>query len=348
MATVGIINPSLADVLSRTDPNGNISTIIEVAEKSNPILQDGIYTECNDGSKHQTVIRTGIPEPAFRRYNQGVQPSKSTTVPVVDTTGMIEDYTEVDKALADLSGNASNFRASEAAAKMQGFNNFVAHNMFYGDTKVTPEGFMGLDARFNDANADSARQIVDAGGTGSDNGSIWFITWGPRGCQLLYPKGSAVGFQHNDKGETTKQEGSGSSRKLQEIYLDHMKWDIGLTVGDWRSCARVANIDISDLTADGATGAKLLDLMIKAYHKIDTATRVGIDMQTGELVQGKTCIYVPETVYTYLDLQATNKKNVQLKHVEAKDGTEEVTMFRGMPIRKVDALKETEAQITGL
>ena len=53
MPELNISNPSLADVLSRTDPNGNISTIIEVAEKSNPIIQDAVFTQCNDGTSHQ-------------------------------------------------------------------------------------------------------------------------------------------------------------------------------------------------------------------------------------------------------------------------------------------------------
>lgn len=345
MAELGLINPSLIDVLSRTDPDGNISTIIEVAEKTNPIIQHAVYQECNDGSKHRSVIRTGIPEPAFRRYNQGVQPSKSTTVPVEDTTGMIEDYCEVDKALADMSGNANAFRASEAAAKLQGFNNFVAHNMFYGDTKVTPEGFMGLDARFNDATATSARQIIDAGGTGSDNASAWFVTWGPRGAQLLYPKGSAVGFQHNDRGQTTKQEGSGSTRKLQEIYLDHMKWDLGMSLGDWRSCSRVANIDISALTKDAQTGADLLDLLIDAEEQLDTSAAVGVDME-GNLVEGKTVLYVSRTVAKFMRKQALNKANVNLT-VEKVAGRR-VTMWGDYEVARIDALKETEAQITGL
>ena len=344
MPEVGITNPSLADVLSRTDPDGNISTIIEVAEKSNPIVRHATYQECNDGSKHRTVIRTGIPEPAFRRYNQGVQPSKSTTAPVEDTTGMIEDYCEVDKALADLSGNASGFRATEAAAKMQGFNNFVARNLFYGSTNVTPEGFMGLDARYNDPTVASGRQLVNGGGTGSDNTSAWFVTWGPRGAQLLYPKGSSVGFQHKDLGEATKQEGSGTSRRLQQVYNAHMKWDIGMTLGDWRSCSRVCNIDVSELSSNAATGADLLDLLIDAEEELDTATSVGVDMD-GNLVQGKTVLYVSRTVAKFLRKQALNKANVNLT-VEQVAGRR-VTMWGEYEVARIDAISETEAAITG-
>jgi hypothetical protein len=340
MAELNIINPSLADVLSRTDPNGNIATIIEAAEKMNPILEDAIYTECNDGTKHQTTIRTGIPEPAFRRYNQGVQPSKSQTAQVLDSVGMIEDYCVVDKALADLSGNAGAFRASEVVAKMQGFNNFVAQNLFYGDTATTPEGFMGLDPRLNDPSVASGRQLVNAGGSGSDNTSIWFVTWGQRGAQLLYPKGSAVGFTHRDLGEDTKDMGSG---KEMQIYRDHMKWDIGMTLGDWRCVSRVCNIDVSSLTKDAATGADLLDLMIDAEELLDTTATTAINTK-GELVSGKTAIYVGRTVAKYLRKQALNKANVNLTVEEV--GGKRVTMWGEYPVRRIDAISETESAIS--
>lgn len=339
MAELGLINPSLVDILSRTDPTGKIAPIIEMAEKSNPIIADAVYVECNDGTKHQSTTRTGIPEPAFRAYNAGVQPSKTETVQVIDKTGMIEDYSEVDRALANIGGNSSAFRATEVIGKMQGFNNFVAHNMFYGDVASDPNGFLGLDARFNDLGVASGRQITDGGGTGSTNTSVWFVTWGPRGAQLLYPKGSAVGFQHNDKGEQTKEMGS---NKLMEIYRDHMKWDIGMTLGDWRCISRVCNIDVTLLKKDAATGADLLDLMIDAEEDLDT-NAMGVDMN-GQLVAGKTCIYVGRTVAKFLRKQALNKSNVQLR-VEEIAG-KRTTMWGEFPVKRVDSILSTEARIT--
>lgn len=339
MAEIGVTNPSLVDILSRTDAQGNIASIIELAEKLSPIMQDATFMECNDGTKHRHVIRTGIPEPAFRRYNQGVQPSKSETMPVEDVTAMIEDYLEVDKALADLKGRAAQFRATETIGKIQGFNQFVAHNLFYGDTKVTPDGFMGLDARFNDPNVASGRQIVDAGGTGSDNASIWFVTWGNKSLQLLYPEGSAAGFTHRDLGEATKEWGNS---KLSQVYRDHYKWDIGAALGDWRGMSRVANIDVSALTKDASAGADLIDLMIDAEELLDTDARLFVDAE-GNVVEGKTVVYVSRSVAKFLRKQALNKANVNLT-VENVGG-KRVTMWGEIPIRRIDALKETETAI---
>ncbi|OYW88537.1 MAG: phage capsid protein, partial [Pseudomonadales bacterium 32-61-5] len=250
--------PTLLDKFSRSEKDGKIAKIVELMAKQNDILMDAEYQECNDGSKHKTTMRSGIPEPAWRLFNKGVQPSKSTTVPVLDTTGMMEDYGLVDKALADLSGNSDAFRVSENIAKLQGFNNKAARYMFYGNTASEPEAFLGLAPRYNALSAESGANIVDAGGTGSTNASIWFVTWGEMTTHLLYPKGSVAGFQHRNLGEDTVKDATGGEF---QAYRDHFKWDVGMSVRDWRANARIANIDVNALTADGATGAKIIDAM---------------------------------------------------------------------------------------
>lgn len=339
MPEVGLINPSLIDVMNNTNADGSIVKIIETLEEMNKILQHADYQMCNDGSKHKTTIRSGIPTPAFRRYNQGVQPSNTQEVPVVDTTGMIEDYLEVDCALANLSGNASSFRANKAKGIMQGFNNFVARQMFYGSTKVTPEGFMGLTPRYSrlpsnsDATA-SARQVVDAGGTGSDNASIWFVTWGKTQTQLLYPKGSTMGFQHKDLGQDTRDETVNGERKLMEVFRDHFKWDIGLTDQDWRSTARICNIDVGDLTKDASAGADLLDLMIDAEQNLDEQATAG----------GKTCIYVSRSVHAFLRKQALNKAQNGTLTTDMVAG-KRVVMWGEYEVARIDALLETEQRV---
>ena len=274
--------PTLLDKFSRSEKDGKIAKIVELMAKQNDVLMDAEYQECNDGSKHKTTMRSGIPEPTWRMFNKGVQPSKSTTVPVLDTTGMMEDYGLVDKALADLSGNADAFRVSENIAKLQGFNNKAARYMIYGNTSSEPEAFLGLAPRYNDLSAESGANIVDAGGTGSTNTSIWFVTWGEMTTHLLYPKGSVAGFQHRNLGEDTVKDATGGEF---QAYRDHFKWDIGMSVRDWRANARVANIDVTALTKDGATGADLIELMIEAFYRIENPMQ-------GE---GRTVIYCNRT-----------------------------------------------------
>jgi len=322
--------PTLLDKFSRSEKDGKIAKIVELMAKQNDVLMDAEYQECNDGSKHKTTMRSGIPEPTWRMFNKGVQPSKSTTVPVLDTTGMMEDYGLVDKALADLSGNSDAFRVSENIAKLQGFNNKAARYMIYGNTDSEPEAFLGLAPRYNDLSAESGANIVDAGGTGSTNTSIWFVTWGEMTTHLLYPKGSVAGFQHRNLGEDTVKDATGGEF---QAYRDHFKWDIGMSVRDWRANARVANIDVTALTKDGATGADLIELMIEAFYRIENPMQ-------GE---GRTVIYCNRTIQTFLHKQAANAKNVNLTLGEYAG--RKIPEFLGMPIKRVDAILNTEARV---
>lgn len=322
--------PTLIDKFSREDSNKKIMKIVELMAKRNDILMDAEYQECNDGSKHKTTMRSGIPEPTWRMFNQGIQPSKSQTVPVLDTTGMMEDYGLVDKALADLSGNADAFRTSENMAKLQGFNNKAARYMIYGNTQAEPQAFLGLAPRYNDKSAESGANIVDAGGTGSTNTSIWFVTWGEMTTHLLYPKGSVAGFQHKFLGQQTARAENGGDF---EAYRDHFKWDIGMSVRDWRANARIANIDVTALTRDGATGANIIDLMIDALYRIDNP----------EQGEGRTIIYANRTIQSWLHKQAMNSKNVNLTIGEY--GGKKIPEFLGIPIKRNDAILNTEARV---
>ena len=322
--------PTLIDKFSREDSTKKVMKIVELMAKRNDILQDAEYQECNDGSKHKTTMRSGIPEPTWRMFNQGIQPSKSTTVPVLDTTGMMEDYGLVDKALADLSGNADAFRTSENMAKLQGFNNKAARYMIYGNTQAEPQAFLGLAPRYNDKSAESGANIVDAGGTGSTNTSIWFVTWGEMSTHLLYPKGSVAGFQHKFLGQQTARADNGGDF---EAYRDHFKWDIGMSVRDWRANVRIANIDVTQLTRDGATGANIIDLMIDALYRIDNP----------EQGEGRTIIYANRTIQSWLHKQAMNSKNVNLTLGEY--GGKKIPEFLGIPIKRIDAILNTEARV---
>lgn len=330
MAILTSTMPTLIDKFSREDSTKKIMKIVELMARQNDILMDAEYMECNDGSKHKTTMRSGIPEPTWRMFNQGVQPSKSTTVPVLDTTGMMEDYGLVDKALADLSGNADAFRASENLGKLQGFNNKASRYMFYGNSQTEPQAFLGLTPRYNSLAAESGRNIVDAGGTGSTNTSIWFVTWGELTTHLLYPKGSVAGFQHRNLGEDTVKDDVGGEF---QAYRDHFKWDIGMSVRDWRANARVANIDVTTLTSDAATGAKLIENMIKAYYLLDNPMQ-------GE---GKTVIYCNRTIQTFLHLQAMNSKNVNLTLGEYAG--RKIPELLGIPIKRCDELLNTESRV---
>ena len=160
MTTLAANNPTLLDVAKRTDPDGSISTIVELL---NDVLTDMSFVEGNLPTGNKTTVRTGLPTPTWRKLYGGVQPTKSTTAQVTDSCGMLEAYAEIDKALADLNGNTAAFRLSEDAAHIESMSQEMASTLFYGNEGTEPEAFTGLAPRFNSKSAENADNIVDGG-----------------------------------------------------------------------------------------------------------------------------------------------------------------------------------------
>ncbi|EOA5628247.1 hypothetical protein MJ634_003060 [Providencia rettgeri] len=321
---------TLADWAKRQDPNSKQAKIVELLNQSNEILDDMVFSEGNLPTGHRTTVRTGLPEATWRMLNYGVPPSKSTTAQVTDAIGMLETYSEVDKELADMNGNTSEFLLSEAQAFIESMNQQMAETLFYGDTTVHPQRFTGLAARFNDLGAKNGVNIIDAGGTGSDLTSIWLVVWGQNTVHGIYPKGSKAGLEQQHLGEVTLDDADGGK---YQGYRTHFKWKNGLTMRDWRYVVRIANVDLSKLTKDPeAAGAiDLPDLLIQAIEKIPN------------LSMGKPVFYCNQQVRSWMRRQIKNSKNVNISMQEVAG--KKVVSFDEIPVRRTDAILTTEDQV---
>ncbi len=330
MATLATSNPTLADLAKRLDPDGKVSAVVEILNETNEILDDMTWIEGNLPTGHRTTIRSGLPTPTWRKLYGGVQPSRSTTVQVTDNTGMLEAYAEVDKALADLNGNTNEFRLSEDRPHIEGMNQEISDTLFYGNEGTEPEAFTGLAPRFNSLSAENGDNILAADGAGSDNTSVWLVVWGPNTIHGIYPKGTQAGLKVEDKGQITVEDVDGTGGRM-EAYRTHYKWDAGLSVRDWRYVVRIANIDVSNLTKDAATGTDLVDLMTQALEQVPS------------LSMGRPAFYVNRTVRSFLRRQIRNSNNIQISLAEVAG--KHVTMFDGVPVRRTDAITNTEALV---
>lgn len=332
MAVIGNSFIDLADIAKRTDPDGNIDIIIEMLNQTNGVMDDAIAVECNDGARHQHTIRTGLPQVAWGALYQGIPQGKSTTKQVVDTTGFVEGMSSVDTRLLDMNKEPDKIRLSEAEPYIEAMSQEMATGVFYHNAATDAKKFTGLAPRFSSLSAPSGQQIIDAGGVGADNTSIWFVTWGDNQTQLLYPEGTQAGLSREDMGKQRVLDGNGNAYYVEEEVF---RWHIGVAVRDWRYVCRIANIDVSNM---GAGSVDLYSFMRKAYWKL----------QNRRVAGGKIAIYCNRDVMEALDGLASNAgasdNFVRLTPMEIEG--KEVQTYRGFPIRETDALINTEAQVT--
>lgn len=340
MTTVAGEVLTLLDYSKRLSPEGSIDTdIVEMLSQNNEILTDMLWLQGNLETGHRTTMRTGLPTGTWRKLNVGVDPSKSTTVQVDEACGMYFQRGQIDVDLAALNGNTAAFRLSENDPHMESMAQEMAETLFYGDTDTSPEKFLGLSPRYSDLSAGNAQNILDAGGT-TGLSSIWLVCWGRKSCHGIFPKGQNVGIKHKVIQDAT---GDGAVDALDDngrayrAYVDEYSWKPGLVLRDWRYVVRIANVDIAALLALTGTQATtastfIVKLMARAMARIPNFNGV------------KPVFYMNRTLHSLLEIAAMEKASNVLK---IEDGLDQfTTKFRGIPIRKNDALLETEGRVT--
>lgn len=324
---------TLLDVARSMDPDGSTSAIAELLSQENEMLMDMPWYEGNLPTGHRTTVRTGLPDTYFRKLNAGIPSSKATTAQVDEACGILEARSEIDKDLAMLNGNTSGFRLSQAKAFLESMNQRMQTQVIYGD-RLTPEAFVGLAPRFDDVpttvgGAANKVNVLDAGGTGTDNTSIWLIGWGQNSVHGIYPKGSQAGLVHNDLGEGDAFD---SNNNRFRAYMDQYQWKCGIAVPDWRYIVRICNIDVSDLTKNASAGADLIDLMTQAQELIHSLTGV------------TPAYYCNRTIRSFLRRQTVNKVANSTLMYDEVDG-KPALMFGEVPVRRTDALLNSEARV---
>jgi hypothetical protein len=328
---------TLADWAKRLDPDGQVPKVAELLSQTNEILEDAVFMEGNLPTGHRLTIRTGLPQVFYRMINQGVPTSKSLTAQIDEACGILEARSHIDVELAKLNGNTAAFRLSEDQAFIEAMNQTMAGALFYGNpapTRASSSACRRATARWRR----QRQNILDAGGTGSNNCSIYLVVWGENTVFCPFPKGSKAGLMHQDLGEESVPDANNNFfQAMRALY----QWKNGVAVKDWRYVVRIANINVTDLLAQSATQAstaatQIINLMSRALDRVPN------------LAMGRAAFYANRTVYSMLRVAALGKSNAALSITQAltQFGTPyALTSFLGVPLRKVDQLLNTETRV---
>ena len=312
---------TMLELAKRTDPRGEAAKIAEILSESNEILLDAQWGEANNVASHKVVRRDYLPSGSWRSINAGVSKEASITTEVNEPIGLLESYSEVDKALVDMAPNPRQFRMDEAAAFIEGMGQTLAEAIVYADHGIDPEKLHGLETRLDSL---SNPRVVSCGGT-ENLTSIYIVQWGLNQVFMVYPRGSkSVGIDHRDLGEVTLQDAGGNN---YQGFRDHFIARSGLCVKDTRCIARVANIATSG-----------------TEHLFDEDKLIEVLNQMKSAGKGAT-IYVNRTIKTQMEIALIDRANVNFTVVNGLGGVPVLT-FRGLPVRLVDQINNTETQVS--
>jgi len=330
MATMNNDFANILDVSTRYTQDGKPLPIAEILTKRKPIFEDIPWQESNTTNGHRIAVETQLPEAVLRKINGGVKASNGGATNVTEATAQFASLGVIDKDLADMSGNAMDFRVKKNARHIEAIGQKF-EDQFFNGTALVPEGLVGLKERYGSLTGSLKRQILNASGSGSDLTSIWVVGWGADATYGIYTKGTKAGIVHEDYGVDLADDGNGGTFPA---YRDWFKLHAGVAIEDPRTVARICNIDFTSLKDAPTPGTDLIlaNLLIKATHRIERMESLN------------TRIYCNRDIFEWLDVQAANRTILALKHDEL-DG-KRVTTFRGIPIRVTDSLDWNETQVS--
>jgi hypothetical protein len=341
--------PNLVDWSRIQDPDGAVADLAYLLAQTNDILKDMIFQEGNLPLGHKVSANVGLPQGTWRANNQGVPSTKGTFAQYQFSIGELTDYSLLDRSEAELNGNVAKTRWTFDNVHIEGLSQQVASAMFYSNEATTPQQFTGFAPYYNTVsatNAMSAANVIDAGGTGSNNASLWLVAWGDNTNFSIFPKGSQAGLVYEDKGDVRALYDTNGNQ--YEGYTSYFCWKVGLVVKNWKYNIRIANIDVTSAGLAGSAPPDLNVYLSEAANKLPTASRrlSGITESDapGDPVPGiNPALYMNRTIKTGLEVQAIRDKNVLIGMKEYAG--EPVLMWRDLPCRVVDALTNAEARV---
>lgn len=331
---------TMADVAKSKDKR--IGAVAEILVQENPMLNDIPYMVMNEGTVHKEEIRASLPTVYYRKANQPIPAGKTTTEERTFTASHFESKSQIDEAVASRGGadRIAYNRWNQAQGHIQAIGLEHASLMIYGSpfsSNLKSAGLFDIYSTTLSTEATS-KQVLDGGGSSSDLTSILRVHWGERSIFGVFPNGTQAGLKRTDRSPgnsriqiygTDVNSNAGTFWGFEENFeVDH-----GLVVKDYRQASRIANIDVVNLKS-GSSAADLFDLLISQHYKIFNIN-VGVGV-----------IYVNRTIEAFLHKQALTKVGAGAGLTYDNYQGQKVLMFLGFPIRRADAILNSESQVT--
>jgi hypothetical protein len=323
---------TLLDLRSSVMPvDGGIVQVAEILVEENEALADIPWKAGNQLTGDVHFKRTAMPKAARRNINQGIKSSLSKKEAETDTCIEITSRSVVDMGELDIAPDAAAYLALEARPHIAVMGEEAVRTIFYGDDAA---GVLGIRTRYNKisgAPKDKARQIISAGGTGTNLTSVYIVKWDSNELTGIYPKNTTMGLKTVMLVNQLIPDKDGETFRAH--ITDYSQY-IGLKVRDPRYVARVCNIDMDDLATDADARKALFRLLITAKNRIHHVT------------QGRVVMYMNPDLASMIEIAAFEKENTVVGYKEGLTSDTRVLTFSGIPIRRNDFQAEPEAAVS--
>lgn len=315
---------TLIDVLNLYAPNQSQLSVAEILMKECPLLNDMVMQEANDVTQHVDAYRKSLPKSTREKFNQGIGGELGEEEEVTFGIQKRGNMPSIDKRLIDIAANPAEFIRIKIAGAVQGMTQEVETDLFYGSQAANTCDYDGIGVYTSEIDGE---RVIDAGGSAesTDLTSAYIVAWDlAAGAYGIYPKGSQAGIKYEDKGTHLEALPDGTRMESNVYYVSVA---LGLGTRDVRAFARLANIDVKNISATTFDEGKMIELL---------------DNMPSSL-RAKAKIYVPTKLKTAIQLRINDKANVNFT-VDNAFGTP-VLRFIDVPVVRAEMISVHEDHV---
>lgn len=317
---------------------------VDLVAKNTPMLDDMVVVQANDGSVDRTTILTGLPKAVWVQQYQGIQSSKGSRQEIRNTAGMMGTKLEIAQSLYKRTKDKDQLILEEVEGHLEAMKQSMAAAVIYGDLKDDPRGFNGLLQHYSElcssmsTTKDSSFYVLDGNTDGNTNGidlgSLVLAGWSRRTLRAFYPEGSETGGLSKGALKTGVEIIDQVNGGTYEGVVQHMDWDLGLSLRDFRYCGRIPNINRATLfDADPEN--------VRAKTITEILRRLNFRVREDNVKQA---FYMERQMLEALDVffaRLTMGNAITVEHLE---GRKTKTLW-GIPIRVNDVMEAAEERV---
>ena len=347
MATLGLgDNLTIMEIMRREDPDGSLAQLVDTISQENTILDDITWQECNNGTYHEDTRTVSEPTGQERSYGEGIKGEAGVTEKITEPTCMLNGISEVDVQKLRHSPSQGEARLQEDAFFLRGMTKTLVSRLFDGNRTTDTRRINGINNRSDYSSLQSSnaetRVFDNAGGNASatsNKTSIYFIQWGYKKVNLIYPRndpngGGTLPIKMEDFGKSIIAQSGTSDTKKYPAYQTWFGIDFGIFIHDPRCIKRIANISTTNI--DGVN-----DFAFDENALIDAVNQL-------EYNGFGVVAYCNRTVLSQAQKRANEKGNAFFSTDVEGEGpfARPVTRFMGIELKRVDQITNVQTYLT--
>lgn len=199
------------------------------------------------GTIYKATLRTALPTGGFRGANEGIALTSSSYEQKDVPCFFFDVQMQVDEAIVKGDDRAiGDVLTDESSGAVEGAMISIGSQIYYGNS-ADEKGFKGFVANVD------PEMVVDAGGTGENTTSAWFVFENTKGVHI--PVGNQGAIDMADQWQ--RQQVTDDEGKKFFAYVNNLSSYIGLNIGSRYSIGCIKNITSAKPLTD-KLGAEML------------------------------------------------------------------------------------------